>query len=160
MLVSPVLHAAGAQDLSVASSVWKVVISLVFVVAFIPACIWLMKRFQFAQMKLGKSDINIIHVQSLGTKEKLMLIEVQGEKLLIGVTPNTISYLKSFPSETPSFASVLNDVGQKNASDRSSENSSDRSSGSPLSNSPDNSLGNADSHTANHQQSGHGKTTQ
>ncbi|MCV2401385.1 flagellar biosynthetic protein FliO [Marinomonas sp. C2222] len=91
-------------------SIWKIVLSLVFIVVFIPACLWLVKRFQLAQMKLGQSDIKVLNVQSLGTKEKLMLVEVEGEKILIGVTPHNITHLKDIPSQKKSFASVLEDV--------------------------------------------------
>lgn len=113
----PYLQAAGVQDVSVTSSIWKVVVSLIFVIAFIPACLWLMKRFQFAQMKLGQSDIKIVNVQSLGTKEKLMLVEVEGERLLIGVTAHSISHLRSFPSKGKSFASMMDEVDRESSND-------------------------------------------
>ncbi len=116
----PYLHAIGVQEMSATSSIWKVVISLIFVIAFIPACLWLMKRFQFAQMKLGQSDIKIVNVQSLGAKEKLMLVEVEGERLLIGVTAHSISHLRSFPSKASSFASMMKDVDRENATDNKS----------------------------------------
>lgn len=119
-MASPYLYAVGVQDVSMTSSIWKVVISLIFVIAFIPACLWLMKRFQFAQMKLGQSGISIINVQSLGAKEKLMLIEVEGERLLIGVTSHSISHLRSFPSKTNSFASMMEEVDRENSSDHKS----------------------------------------
>ncbi len=106
-MASPYLYAAGVQEMSAATSIWKVVLSLVFVIAFIPACLWLMKRFQLTQMKLGQSDIKVVNVQSLGAKEKLMLVEVEGERLLIGVTAHSISHLKSFPSHGTSFASMM-----------------------------------------------------
>lgn len=118
------LYAAGMQEVSVASSIWKVVISLIFVVAFIPACLWLMKRFQFAQMKLGQSEIKIINVQSLGTKEKLMLVEVEGERVLIGVTPQAITHLKSFSPKAKSFASVMDEVDRENTADHKSNGDS------------------------------------
>ena len=116
----PHLHAVGVQDMSATSSIWKVVVSLVFVVAFIPACLWLMKRFQFAQMKLGQSDIKVVNVQSLGAKEKLMLVEVEGERILIGVTAHTISHLRSFPPKMSSFASVMEEVDRENSTDNKS----------------------------------------
>lgn len=116
----PYLHAVGVQEMSATSSIWKVVISLIFVIAFIPACLWLMKRFQFAQMKFGQSDIKIVNVQSLGAKEKLMLVEVEGERLLIGVTAHSISHLRSFPSKASSFASMMKDVDRENATDNKS----------------------------------------
>ena len=113
----PSLHASGVQDVSVTSSIWKVVVSLIFVIAFIPACLWLMKRFQFAQMKLGQSDIKIVNVQSLGAKEKLMLVEVEGERLLIGVTAHSINHLRSFPQKGKSFATVMDEVDREHSAD-------------------------------------------
>ncbi|ETX10894.1 flagellar biosynthesis protein FliO [Marinomonas ushuaiensis DSM 15871] len=106
------LHAAGIQEVSATSSLWKVVASLVFIIAFIPACVWLMKRFQLAQMKLGQADIKVVSVQSLGAKEKLMLVEVEGERMLIGVTANTITHLKTISPKPKSFASVMDEVDE------------------------------------------------
>lgn len=91
-------------------SIWKILLSLAFIVIFIPACLWLMKRFQLAQMKLGQSDIKVLNVQSLGTKEKLMLVEVEGEKILIGVTSHSITHIKDISPQKKSFSSVLEEV--------------------------------------------------
>ncbi|WP_249344344.1 flagellar biosynthetic protein FliO [Marinomonas sp. CT5] len=113
------------EDFSAASSIWKVVVSLIFVIAFIPACLWLMKRFQFAQMKLGQSDIKVVNVQSLGAKEKLMLVEVEGERLLIGVTAHSISHLRSFSSKNQSFAAVMDEVDRENYTDSKKNNNKD-----------------------------------
>jgi len=107
------LHATGIQEASATSSLWKVVVSLVFIIAFIPACVWLMKRFQLAQMKLGQADIKVMSVQSLGAKEKLMLIEVEGERMLIGVTANSITHIKTISPKSKSFASVMNEVDKE-----------------------------------------------
>lgn len=107
-------QSSDAQDVSLASSIWKVIASLVFIIAFIPACLWLMKRFQLTQMKLGQSAIKVVHVQSLGAKEKLMLVEVEGERILIGVTAQTITHLKSLPNKSDSFAAVLDGVDRGN----------------------------------------------
>jgi flagellar protein FliO/FliZ len=73
-----------------------------------------MKRFQLAQMKLGQSDIKIINVQTLGAKEKLMLVEAEGERILIGVTSHTITHLKDFKPKKDTFASVLEGVDREN----------------------------------------------
>lgn len=112
ILAVPFLQAAEMQDVSMGFSAWKMLASLVFVIAFIPACLWVMKRFQLAQMKLGQSEIKIISAQSLGTKEKLMLVEVEGERILIGVTSSGISHLRSFPAKRAevSFAAVMEEV--------------------------------------------------
>ncbi|MBR7888685.1 flagellar biosynthetic protein FliO [Marinomonas sp. A79] len=114
-------QAPDAQGVSLASSIWKVIASLVFIIAFIPACLWVMKRFQLTQMKLGQSAIKVVHVQSLGAKEKLMLVEVEGERLLIGVTAQTITHLKSLPNKSASFADVMDDVGRDQNLNRASD---------------------------------------
>lgn len=122
-MASPYLYAVDMQGISAASSVWKIVLSLIFIIAFIPACLWVMKRFQLAQMKLGQSDIKIINAQSLGAKEKLMLVEVEGERILIGVTSHTITHLKDFKFKKDTFASVLEGVDRENTN--SQKNSGD-----------------------------------
>lgn len=114
-MASPYLYSVEVQDVSVASSVWKITLSLIFIIIFIPVCLWLMKRFQLVQMKLGQSDIKIINVQSLGTKEKLMLVEVEGERILIGVTSHTITHLRDLTPKKGAFASVLEEVDRENA---------------------------------------------
>ncbi len=124
LMVAPHLYSAEIQSAPTAASIWKVVLSLIFIVLFIPACLWLMKRFQLAQMKLGQSEIKIANVQSLGAKEKLMLVEVEGERMLIGVTAHTISHLKSFPANKESFASVMDEVGRESISDLDDKESS------------------------------------
>ena len=108
-VLSPV-YAAGIQEISAASSIWKIVLSLIVVVAFIPVCLWVMKRLQFAQMKLGQSGIKVIQVQTLGPKERLMLVEVEGERILIGVTPNTITHLKNIPIDKSKFTNVMEEA--------------------------------------------------
>lgn len=108
-VLSPV-YAAGIQEMSAASSIWKIVLSLIVVVAFIPVCLWVMKRLQFAQMKLGQSGIKVIQVQTLGPKERLMLVEVEGERILIGVTPNTITHLKNIPIDKSKFTNVMEEA--------------------------------------------------
>lgn len=98
------------QEVTATSSIWKVVVSLIFIIAFIPVCMWLMKRFQLVQMKLGQADIKVVSAQTLGAKEKLMLIEVDGERILIGVTATTITHIKNISSKSKSFASVMDEV--------------------------------------------------
>ena len=103
------VHGAEVGDIATPYAIWKVVASLLFIVAFIPLTLWLMKKFQLAQMKLSQSAIKIVSVQALGTKEKLMLVEVEGERVLLGVTAHSISHLKSFSSHGRSFAAMMDE---------------------------------------------------
>ncbi|MFI4918031.1 MAG: flagellar biosynthetic protein FliO [Legionellales bacterium] len=48
--------------------------------------------------KQTKQPINITHQLSLGSKERLMCVEINGVSLLLGVTPQAISALHVFTS--------------------------------------------------------------
>jgi len=98
-------------------SIWKVVASLIFIIAFIPASLWVVKKLQFAQMRLSKSDIRIISSQSLGAKEKLILVEVEGEKILIGVTSHSINHIKSFTPNSKAFAQLMGEAPLQDKAD-------------------------------------------
>lgn len=69
----------------------KMLFSLVLVVAFLFAFMWLMRR----SMQLGGSadGIRIVAVKALGTRERLMVVDVGGEQILLAVTPQRIEKL-------------------------------------------------------------------
>lgn len=48
--------------------------------------------------KIGGAHIKTLSILSLGTKEKILLLEVEGERLLVGVTASQMSTLKTFSS--------------------------------------------------------------
>ncbi len=67
---------------------------LVFVIALLLLFLYAMKRFSL--ISLAKSDqkqINILEVHHFSPKEKLVLVDVMNERLLLGVTPQTIRTL-------------------------------------------------------------------
>ena len=47
----------------------------------------------------GTADIRIVKRTSVGVRSELLLIEVQGQKLLVGVTPHTIQNLFIVPED-------------------------------------------------------------
>lgn len=104
------VQAAAPQEIPSTYSIWKVVLSLAFIVVFIPACLWVVKKLQVTQMRFGQSDIRIISSQTLGAKEKVVLLEVEGEKILLGVTSHSINHLKSFSSNSKAFAQMMSDT--------------------------------------------------
>jgi flagellar protein FliO/FliZ len=97
---------------------------LVFVVVAILAFGWMMRRFS-ATSGLGQPRaIEILAVRSLGTREKLMLIQVGDEQLLIGVSPAGLRTLHALqqPLQIPTpekagvdFASLLRKQMNKNS---------------------------------------------
>lgn len=97
----------GSVQMADASSVWRLFFALGFLVILIPLVIFGLKRLQNLQHKFSKSEIHIVASQSLGTKEKLLLVEVQGERLLLGCTSSGITCLKTFNLNREPFSDVL-----------------------------------------------------
>ncbi|WP_082827995.1 MULTISPECIES: flagellar biosynthetic protein FliO [unclassified Marinomonas] len=101
------LFASGINDLMSASSIWKMLLSLAFVIALIPLSIWAMKKIQKVQGKFGNTPIQILNVQALGAKEKLVVIEVDQQKLLLGVTGQSISLIKTLSEKNIAFSDYI-----------------------------------------------------
>jgi flagellar protein FliO/FliZ len=69
---------------------------LVLVLAVLLLVFYLIKRFStLNHFKGGKNHIRIISAHHFSAKEKLVLVDVMGEILLLGVTPQNISKLSS-----------------------------------------------------------------
>lgn len=77
------------------SDIGTMVIGLATVLGLILVLAWLSKRFNLAAPG-GNSRMKLISAMSVGPKEKIMLVEVEGEKLLLGVTPHQINRLGSY----------------------------------------------------------------
>ena len=99
--------ASGINDLMTASSIWKMLLSLAFVIALIPLSILAMKKIQKVQGKLGNMPIQVLNVQALGAKEKLVVIEVDQQKLLLGVTSQSITLIKTLSEKNVEFSDYI-----------------------------------------------------
>ena len=100
---------------SVAGNAGTVFAGLVAVLVLIAALAWASKRFNL-NLPGSSADMKLISAMSVGPKEKVMLIEVEGERLLIGVTPQQINTLKTLePNSSNSLSSdsPKNDFSQK-----------------------------------------------
>lgn len=60
------------------------------------------KRYTKTKGKIfpGEKGIKILSSKHLGYKRSIMAIEYEGKKMLLGVTPNTISHLSDISSDT------------------------------------------------------------
>ncbi len=92
-LVQPVADLPSAS-----SQLIQIFLALGVVVAMIYALAWFLKRFA-NQGALSASPIKVLNTTSMGTREKLVLAEVNGQQILLGVTAHSINTLHSFDSE-------------------------------------------------------------
>jgi len=78
-----------------AGQVVTVVAGLAFVLALVFGCGWLVKRFSGMTSTRGGA-IKVVSVLPVGTRERLALVEVGGQQLLLGVTAQQITTLHTF----------------------------------------------------------------
>lgn len=70
---------------------------LLLVLLLIVAIAWLMRRMG-GMASLGGQSMKIVAALSVGTREKVLLIEVGDKQILLGVAPGRVSCLQSFES--------------------------------------------------------------
>jgi len=87
--------------MNTSSEIWvafaKTFSMLFLVLALLILAFYLIKKISTVRgVRGGKDLINVLCVHHLSPKEKLVLLNVQGDTLLIGVTPANISKLSSY----------------------------------------------------------------
>ena len=79
-------------------SLFQVLMVLVLVLGLMLAAAWLLKKFNATGTNVG-SSIKIISGVAVGSRERIMVIEVADQWIVIGVTANNISALTSMPKQ-------------------------------------------------------------
>lgn len=101
-----------------ASYYLQVMLALFLIVVLIIAAAWLVKRLNFTAMK-SAGNLKIESSLVIGQKEKLLILRVENERILLGITPQQINFLHQLSNvndrnETPTslepknFAEKLN----------------------------------------------------
>jgi flagellar protein FliO/FliZ len=95
---------------TVFSSILAVVLALALVLGLAWGAIWLLKKVQDRQMGLdkqnpGRGEIRFVRSLPLGQRERVALIELDGERMLLGVTAGGISMLAHWPENGKPAAS-------------------------------------------------------
>jgi flagellar protein FliO/FliZ len=88
---------------TVISSILSIVLALGFVLAMAWGTIFLLKKWQDRQMGEADADgadwsIRFLRALPLGQRERVALIEVRGETMLIGITAGSMSVLSRWPA--------------------------------------------------------------
>lgn len=68
---------------------------LLAVIAIIYGCAWIIRRMN-GMTGMNNQAIKVVSVMALGARERIALIEVGGQQILVGITPSTIRTLKVF----------------------------------------------------------------
>ena len=115
--------AASVPDINVTGELIRVVLSLGAIVALIFAAGWLTRRLQSRQF-VGGRRLRCVESMSISARERVLLIEADGKRLLVGVGAGGVRALHVYdgtvPVETapvpvpvPPFAELLSRLGRK-----------------------------------------------
>ena len=77
-----------------AASVVQMVFSLIAVVAIILGLAWMTRRMQIVRGASG-NELSVRATLAVGLKERVVIVEAQGQQFLIGVAPGQVSILKA-----------------------------------------------------------------
>ncbi len=92
----------------------SLVSSFLLVIILLGGTLWGLKRFGRIQLqgKSGQTAISLIDSLSVGARQRIILVEADGQRMLIGVTPQSITGLGQWPSsQAPDFTKALKDAG-------------------------------------------------
>lgn len=114
---------ASVPDINVAGELVRVMLSLGAIIALIFAAGWLTRRLQSRQF-VGGRRLRCVETMSISARERVLLIEADGKRLLVGVGAGGIRALHvyegavpvdevSVPTPMPSFAQLLARLGRK-----------------------------------------------
>ena len=90
------------------------VLSFLLVIALLGATLWGLKRFGRMQLQnqSGQASIKLIDSFSLGARQRIILVETDDQRVLVGISPHSITGLGQWPRDrSPEFSDVLRDAG-------------------------------------------------
>lgn len=101
------------------------ILGLVLVLGVLLGLAWLVKRFMGAPGLGGKGQVRVIGGASLGPRERAVLVEVSGERLLLGVAPGQVRTLHVLAPEVTEeseegFAEQLGQVQEQQSQEAQS----------------------------------------
>ena len=108
--------ASSTPDIDVGGELLRVVLSLAGIVLLIFVAGWMSRRLQARQFTGGRR-LRCLETLSVGTRERVLLLEADGKRLLIGVGTGGVRTLHVYdgvapavaaePTPMPSFGEVL-----------------------------------------------------
>ena len=129
LAAEPAATAAAAAPAagSVSGQLTQLVLGLLLVIGLIFFLAWLLRRVQQAGLAGKGQVIELIGSRALGPRDRLVLVQVGSEQILLGLTPGTITPLHvlkepvqvpSAEQATPEFAQRLMELLGKDQKDK------------------------------------------
>lgn len=103
--VPPPATTAATAAVASAGSLTQVALVLVLVVGLIAAAAWLLKRLGMTR-NAGGTTVRIISGVSLSNRERILVVEVADQWIVVGVAPGCINTLATMPRQESTSASA------------------------------------------------------
>jgi flagellar protein FliO/FliZ len=106
--VTTVAPAAVVGSASVAAgSLLQTIFALIAVLALLAALLWFMKRFG-PKSHVGTAPVRLVGALSLGGRERIMVVEVGNQWIVVGASPGRVNALATMPAQNaaPGAASL------------------------------------------------------
>jgi len=88
-------------------NILQVLLALAAVIGLVLVCAFAARRLLGGNVQAAGNQIRVIAVRPLGTKERLVVVEVGGEVTLLGVTQNQITALRELPASVAEGAPTV-----------------------------------------------------
>lgn len=100
MLLALAMPVAAAPDINVGGELVRVLLSLLGIVVLIFAAGWMSRRLQ-ARTTPGGRRMRCVETMAVGARDRLMLIDADGKRLLIGVGQGGMRTLHVYEGQAP-----------------------------------------------------------
>lgn len=98
----PVQQVPSSQPaVSAGSMLTQVSSVLAFIILLILGAAWLARRFGFAPKRANAKTLNISASVTVGQRERVVIVDVEDARLVLGVTSQTITHLHTLPPKAP-----------------------------------------------------------
>jgi flagellar protein FliO/FliZ len=95
---APQMFPGPAQSAPAAGSLLQTIVSLLFVLALVVGLAWFLKRFG-PRAPGGAANMRVIGALSLGGRERVMVVEVADQWIVVGAAPGRVNVLTTMPKQ-------------------------------------------------------------
>jgi flagellar biosynthetic protein FliO len=85
----------------------RTILSLIVVLGLLAACLWLVRRGGWQGGRKGPRAVQIETAVGLGDRRQLVIVAVEGRRLLLGVTPMHVGLVTELSATGATFADAL-----------------------------------------------------
>ena len=93
---------------------WRSLLAIVVVFGLLGTLAWAARRGRLGFLNRQPSHVKVEATVPLGDRRSLMVVAIEGRRLLLGLTPAQVSFVTELAS-TPPFAAALARAGQGSA---------------------------------------------